>query len=242
MVAAVGVHELGLLQEVVERPPGLGAQRGRAALHGRVALDRGQGEDGEGELPRGVVVVRGLGRVGERGQREHALGPGHEVSGHLVLESGVEAGVVVEPVECHRAVEVAHVGARSLESGRPIGPELVERAAREGLVAGEEPGQREARQVLGGPLPRRPPRLERRQAGERVALRDEEAGVRGQLGVVIPRTVRRRGDCGSLGTRPIGVPRDDKGEQREAEDRGLHFRSFEGPASTAAPSFSRAAS
>ena len=177
VVAAVRVHELGLLEEVVERPPGVRAQRGRAGLHRGVALDRGQREDGEGELPRGVVVVRGLGGVLQRGQRQHLLGSGHEVRGHLVLQGGVEARVAVEPVEGHRAVEVPHVGARALEPGGPVGPELVEGPAREGLVAGEKPRQREARQVLGGPLPRRPPRLERRQAGERVALGDEEAGV-----------------------------------------------------------------
>ena len=211
VVAAVRVHELGLLEDVVERAPGLSAHRRGLALDGRVPLDRDQREDGERQLARGVVVVRGLRRIRERLEREHLGRALHEVFGHRILERRVEAGVAVEPVESERAVQVADVAARALPAGRSIGAQLLERLLRERLVSRQEPGEREAGQVGRRPLPRRPARLERRQAGERVALGDEHPRMRDGRGA---RTLLRRARPRSPRPGRAGRPRTSRPSRR----------------------------
>ena len=151
------------------------AQRRRARLHRRMALDRGQREHGERQLARRVVVVRGLRGVRERLEGQHPLRAGHELGRHPVLERGVEAGVAVEPVEGQRAVHVAHVRGSS-PCGGLVGAKLLDRASRERLVAGEEPREREAREIVGRTFARGVARLQCGQAGEGVALREKSRG------------------------------------------------------------------
>ena len=132
----------------------------------------------------------------------------------MSLRAASNPGVGVEPVEGHRAVEVAHVAARTLQPGGPIGPKLVEGPARERLVAGEKPGEREAGQVLGRPLPRRPTRLEGRQARERVAFGDEESGG------------AEAADSSSPGETKLLGHDEDADQQRDADGGWPHFWSF----------------
>ena len=139
VVAALRVHELRRLQDVVESARRLRAQRRRPRLDRGVSLDRGQREHGQRELAHGVVVVRGLAGIGQRLQGQHALRAVHQLAGHAVLERGVEA---------RRSRRASRRPATSSGSrgtgwtrpcvGRSRAAHLLDRAPRERLVAGEQ--------------------------------------------------------------------------------------------------------
>ena len=177
VVAALRVHEVRRLEDVVERTVHLRAQGRRATLDRRLALDRRQRERGERELARGVVVVRGLRRVGERLQREHLRRTVDELGRDPVLRGAVESGTRVEPVEGERLPQEDEVPVRALDPAQLRLRQLRESLLRVRLVPREEIRERPAGQVVGRALALRVAGAQPLEPCEGIVSGDEQARV-----------------------------------------------------------------